>query len=451
MFSRVLVANRGEIARRVIRACRALGIETVAVYSDADADAPHVREADRAVRVGPPPAVQSYLNMEAILQAARQTGCDAIHPGYGFLSERAEFARRCEAAGLVFIGPPAGVIAAMGDKVRARRLMHQAGVPVVPGSLDGLPEDPAAAADAAEAVGYPLMIKAAGGGGGIGMVRVAGPADLPAALEVAARRARQAFGNAALYVERLLDRPRHVEVQLLGDRHGRLVHLYERDCSVQRRHQKIIEESPSPALDEATRDALTAAAVRAGTAVGYQSAGTVEFLLDRDGRFYFLEMNTRIQVEHPVTEMRTGVDLVQLQIRLAAGEPLPLAQEDIRPRGHALECRICAEDPVTLYPAPGTVTAYREPSGPHVRVDSGVEAGTAVTPYYDSLLAKVVVWADDRPAAIARMIQALQAYRIEGVATNIPLHLRVLAHPEFAAGRHHTEFLAELAAARPPV
>ncbi|MDR7544933.1 MAG: acetyl-CoA carboxylase biotin carboxylase subunit [Armatimonadota bacterium] len=449
MFSRVLVANRGEIARRIIRACRALGVETVAVFSDADADAPHVREADRAVRVGPPPAVRSYLHTDAILRAACETGCDAIHPGYGFLAEQAEFARRCVAAGVVFIGPPAEVIAAMGDKVRARRLMHQAGIPVVPGSLDYLPDDTERAVEAAAAVGFPVLIKAAGGGGGIGMVRVADLRELPAALEVAARRARQTFGNASLYVERLLDRPRHVEVQLLGDRYGRLVHLYERECSIQRRHQKILEESPSPALDEVTRATLTAAALRAGQAVGYHSAGTVEFLLDHDGRFYFLEMNTRIQVEHPVTEMRTGVDLVQLQIRLAAGEPLALAQEDIQPRGHALQCRVCAEDPVTFYPSPGSITGYQEPSGPHVRVDSGVELGTSVTPYYDSLLAKVVVWAPDRPAAIARMTQALRGYRIEGVLTNIPVHLRVLAHPEFAAGRYHTEFLASTAARSP--
>jgi acetyl-CoA carboxylase biotin carboxylase subunit len=449
MFSRVLVANRGEIALRVIRACRALGVETVAVYSDADAGARHVREADQAVRVGPPPAAQSYLDMDAILQAAHRTRCDAVHPGYGFLAERADFARRCEEAGLVFIGPPADAIAAMGDKVRARRLVHQVGVPVVPGSLDYLPDGAAEAAEAASALGVPLVIKAAGGGGGIGMVRVTDPAALPSALEIAARRARQAFGNAALYAERLLDHPRHVEVQLLGDRHGRLVHFFERDCSIQRRYQKIVEESPSPALDAATRAALTAAALRVGEAVGYHSAGTVEFLLDRDGRFYFLEMNTRIQVEHPVTEMRTGVDLVQLQIRVAAGEPLPLTQEDIRPRGHALECRICAEDPATLYPAPGTITAYQEPAGAHLRVDAWVEAGTLITPYYDSLLAKVVVWGEDRPSAIARMVAALRAYRIEGVVTNIPLHLRILDHPEFARGEYHTEFLASVAARAP--
>ncbi|MCQ3980589.1 MAG: biotin carboxylase, partial [Anaerolineae bacterium] len=417
MFDKVLIANRGEIALRVIRACRALGVKTVAVYSEADAAARHVTEADEAVLIGPPPAPASYLNIEAILTAAHQTGVQAIHPGYGFMSENAEFARRCGEAGLVFIGPPPDVIQKMGDKVAARQMMAAAGVPIVPGTPGYLTSDPAELAALAESVGYPLLIKAAAGGGGIGMIQVAGPEKLAAGLEQAQRRAQQAFGNPALYLERYISRPKHIEVQLLGDRHGHLIHLFERECSVQRRHQKVIEESPSPALDPETRQRIAQAALLAGQTVGFQNAGTVEFIMDQDRHFYFLEMNTRIQVEHPVTEMVTGVDLVQEQLKIAAGEALSIQQSDLRQRGHAIECRIYAEDPVNFFPSPGTIMAYQEPSGEHIRLDSWVQAGTVVSHFYDPLLAKLVVWGADRAEAIARTQAALNEFQIEGIKT----------------------------------
>jgi acetyl-CoA carboxylase biotin carboxylase subunit len=443
MFDKVLIANRGEIALRVMRACRALGISPVAVYSEADAQARHVVEADEAVLIGPPPPPASYLNIEALLDAARKTGAQAIHPGYGFLSENAAFARRCDEAGLVFIGPPADVIQKMGDKVEARRLMAAAGVPIVPGTLGYLNSDPGEWAALAEGVGYPLLIKAAAGGGGIGMIQVAAPEKLAAGLEQAQRRAQQAFGNPALYLERYITQPRHIEVQLLGDRHGRLIHLFERECSVQRRHQKVLEESPSPALDPQTRQKITEAALAAGRAVGYQNAGTVEFIMDQDRNFYFLEMNTRIQVEHPVTEMITGADLVQEQIKLAAGEPLSLQQSDVTQRGHAIECRIYAEDPVNFYPSPGTITSYEAPGGEHIRLDSWVQAGTVVTHFYDPLLAKLVVWGENRAEAIARTQAALGQFRIEGIKTNLSLHQKILAHPAFVSGTYDVGLLAK--------
>ncbi|MBE7470638.1 MAG: acetyl-CoA carboxylase biotin carboxylase subunit [Anaerolineales bacterium] len=443
MFDKVLIANRGEIALRVIRACRALGVKTVAVYSEADAAARHVTEADEAVLIGPPPAPASYLNIEAILTAAHQTGVQAIHPGYGFMSENAEFARRCGEAGLVFIGPPPDVIQKMGDKVAARQMMAAAGVPIVPGTPGYLTSDPAELAALAESVGYPLLIKAAAGGGGIGMIQVAGPEKLAAGLEQAQRRAQQAFGNPALYLERYISRPKHIEVQLLGDRHGHLIHLFERECSVQRRHQKVIEESPSPALDPETRQRIAQAALLAGQTVGFQNAGTVEFIMDQDRHFYFLEMNTRIQVEHPVTEMVTGVDLVQEQLKIAAGEALSIQQSDLRQRGHAIECRIYAEDPVNFFPSPGTIMAYQEPSGEHIRLDSWVQAGTVVSHFYDPLLAKLVVWGADRAEAIARTQAALNEFQIEGIKTNLPLHQKILAHPTFVAGTYDVSLLAK--------
>ncbi|MCL4300291.1 MAG: acetyl-CoA carboxylase biotin carboxylase subunit [Anaerolineae bacterium] len=443
MFDKVLIANRGEIALRVIRACRALGIKTVAVYSEADAGVRHITEADEAVLIGPPPAPASYLNIEAVLEAARQSGAQAIHPGYGFLSENAEFARRCVEAGLVFIGPPPEVIQKMGDKVAARQMMAAAGVPIVPGTPGYLDADPAELAALAEKIGYPLLIKAAAGGGGIGMIQVAGPEKLAGSLEQAQRRAQQAFGNPLLYLERYIPQPKHIEVQLLGDQHGRIIHLFERECSVQRRHQKVLEESPSPALDPETRQKITEAALTAGRTVGYQSAGTVEFIMDPERNFYFLEMNTRIQVEHPLTELVTGVDLVQEQIKIAAGEPLSLRQRDLAQRGHAIECRIYAEDPVNFFPSPGTITAYREPTGEHIRLDSWVQAGTVVSHFYDPLLAKLVVWGTDRAEAIVRAQAALAQFQIEGIKTNLSLHQKILAHPAFLAGTYDVTLLAK--------
>jgi acetyl-CoA carboxylase biotin carboxylase subunit len=443
MFARVLIANRGEIAVRVIRACRALGISPVAVYSEADAAARHVAEADEAVLIGPPPAPASYLNSEAILTAAQQTGAQAIHPGYGFLSENAEFARQCAAAGLVFIGPPADVIRKMGDKIEARKLMAAAGVPIVPGTSGYLNSEPGELAALAESVGYPLLIKAAAGGGGIGMIHVAAPEKLASSLEQAQRRAQQAFGNPALYLEQAIQQPRHIEVQLLGDQYGHIIHLFERECSVQRRHQKVLEESPSPALDPETRQKITQAALMAGQAVGYQSAGTVEFIMDQDRKFYFLEMNTRIQVEHPLTEMVTGVDLVQEQIKIAAGEPLSIQQSELTQQGHAIECRIYAENPLNFFPSPGTITTYQEPGGDHIRLDSWVRSGTIVTHFYDPLLAKLVVWGADRAGAIARAQEALAHFRVEGIKSNIPLHQKILAHPAFVAGAYDVSLLTK--------
>jgi acetyl-CoA carboxylase biotin carboxylase subunit len=394
------------------------------------------------VLIGPPPAPASYLNVEAILTAARQAKAEAIHPGYGFLSENAEFAWRCAEAGLVFIGPPLDVIQKMGDKVEARKLMAAAGVPIVPGTSGYLNSDLAEWATLAESIGYPLLIKAAAGGGGIGMLQVAAPEKLARSLEQAQRRAQQAFGNPSLYLERYIPQPKHIEVQLLGDLHGQLIHLFERECSVQRRHQKVIEESPSPAVDPETRQLITQAALAAGRAVGYQSAGTVEFVMDQERNFYFLEMNTRIQVEHPVTEMITGVDLVQEQIKIAAGERLAIQQSDLSQRGHAIECRLYAEDPVNFFPSPGTITNYQEPIGEHLRVDSWVQSGTAVSHFYDPLLAKLIVWGAGRVEAIARAQEALAQFKIEGIKTNISLHQKILAHPMFVAGTYDTSLLS---------
>ncbi len=442
MFDKVLIANRGEIALRIIRACQALGVATVAVYSEADATARHVAAADEAVLLGPPLPQASYLNIPAILEAARQTGAAAVHPGYGFLAENAAFAEACAAAGLAFVGPSPAAIRAMGDKVEARRTMQAAGVPVVPGMQAYLSDDPVEAAAMADEVGYPLLIKAAHGGGGIGMMRVDGPAKLAKALDQAQRRAARAFDSSAVYLERAIDHPRHIEVQLLGDHHGHLLHLFERECSVQRRHQKVVEETPSPFVTPAMRQAIAEAALAAGRAIGYASAGTVEFIADTDGQFYFLEVNTRIQVEHPITEMVTGVDLVQWQLRIAAGEPLTLQQADLSQHGHAIEFRIYAEDPETFYPSPGPLEVYEEPAGEHIRVDSGVQQGDVVTPFYDPLLAKLVVWGPTREEAIRQGHQALSAYRIAGIKHNIPLHQRVLEDPGFVAGTYDVHLLS---------
>jgi acetyl-CoA carboxylase biotin carboxylase subunit len=437
---RVLVANRGEIARRVIRACHDEGIEAVAVHSEVDAGAPFVGEADEAVPIGPGPAPQSYLNVAALLEAARRSGADAVHPGYGFLSESARFAAAVAAAGLTWVGPPAEVIAAMGDKVAARTAMRAAGVPVVPGTDDALGPDEDVAA-AAAAVGFPLMVKARAGGGGIGMQRVDDPAALERAVATARQRAAAAFGDGGVFLERFVDRPRHVELQVLADAHGNAVHLGERECSVQRRHQKVIEESPSCALDPGLRGRMAEAALRAAAAIGYRNAGTVEFLVDAAGDFHFLEMNTRLQVEHPVTEMCTGIDIVRLQLRIAAGEPLGLTQEEVRFAGHAIEMRVYAEDPYRMLPSPGTVTAWREPAGPGIRVDSGVVEGSVVSHLYDPLLAKLIVHAPTREAALDLALGAVDGFEVEGVRTNLALHRHVLTSAPFRAGDYTTALL----------
>jgi len=437
------VANRGEIARRVLRACRALGVEGVAVYSEADADAPHVREADHAVAIGASAPRDSYLKVDALLAAIRSSGADAVHPGYGFLSENAAFAEAVAGAGATWIGPPPAAIAAMGDKATARRLMQQAGVPVTPGT-DVLADVDAASAAAAR-IGYPILLKASAGGGGIGMVPCESEAELRKGFVTATARATSAFGDGAVYLERLVHGARHVEVQVAADGAGRVVHLFERECSLQRRHQKVLEEAPSPAVDAALREALGAAAVRAAQAIGYSNLGTLEFLLGPDRRFYFMEMNTRLQVEHPITEWTTGVDLVQLQLRLAAGEPLPFSQAELRQQGHALELRVYAEDPARNFlPSPGTITRLRWPDGDDVRVDAGVENGSKVTPFYDPLLAKLVVRGPTRDAAIARALEALAATEIEGVKTNLTLHRRILEDEGFRGGRVSISYLGEL-------
>lgn len=443
MLDKILIANRGEIALRVIRACRELGIQTVAVYSQADRDSLHVRFSDEDVCIGPPPGRESYLNIPRIVAAAEVTGADAIHPGYGFLAENAEFAEICERSGLVFIGPTADQIRRMGDKAEARRTMIDAGVPVVPGSIGAL-ESAEEARSEAERIGYPVIVKAAAGGGGKGM-RVAESADeIENTYAMARNEAAAAFNDARVYLERFVDRPRHVEIQIMGDRHGNVVHLGERDCSVQRRHQKLIEEAPSPALTPELRAAMGEAAVRAAAAIGYSNAGTVEFLLGTDGNFYFMEMNTRIQVEHPVTEVVTGVDLVKEQIRSAAGIELRFS-EPPELRGHAIELRINAEDPEKDFrPSPGTITAFHAPGGPGIRIDSHVYAGYKVPQYYDSLLGKLIAHGSTRQEAIGRALQALEEFIIEGVHTTIPFLSGVLRHPEFAAGHFDTGFLARM-------
>ena len=440
---RVLVANRGEIARRVIRACHDEGIEAVAVYSEADAGASWVEDADTSVLIGPGPAAQSYLDIEAVLRAARESGAGAIHPGYGFLSENPSFATAVEEAGLTWVGPDPDVIEAMGNKVAARLTAAEAGVPVVPGT-DGQLGDDEDPLRAAESIGYPLMVKASAGGGGIGMQRVDSPDQLSAAVQTARQRAQAAFGNGGVFLERFLDGPRHVEIQVVADQHGGAVHLGERECSVQRRHQKVIEESASCALTPDLRQRMAAAALLIARTIGYVNAGTVEFLVDAQRRFYFLEMNTRLQVEHPVTEMRTGIDLVRLQLRIAGGERLDLTQPQVRFSGHAIEMRVYAEDPHRMLPSPGTITAYREPQGEGVRVDGWVREGTTVSHLYDPLIAKLVVHAPTRAQAVERALAALDDYRIEGVRNNLAVHRHVLRSAPFRSGDYTTAILQQI-------
>ncbi|XXF76445.1 acetyl-CoA carboxylase biotin carboxylase subunit [Myxococcaceae bacterium GXIMD 01537] len=443
MFKKLLIANRGEISRRIGAVARGMGIATVAVYSDADAELPFVREADEAVRLGPAPAKDSYLNIPALLAAAKQTGADAIHPGYGFVSENAEFARACQEAGIVFVGPPPEAMLRMKDKSQARKLVAAAGVPVVPGTEDLVPDVPAALA-AAERIGYPVLVKAAGGGGGIGMAPAKDAAELEKVFRQCTDRARAAFGREGVYLERYFPAPRHIEVQILGDNHGHLIHCLERECSIQRRHQKVVEEAPSPLFldgkNAQLQQRLFEAAVNAAKAFGYANAGTVEFLYS-DGQFYFIEMNARLQVEHPVTELTTGLDLIGWQLRIASGEKLTVRQEDVVRRGAALEFRIYAEDPVKFFPSPGPLKVFQAPTGEGVRLDSGYAEGNAVTPNYDPMIAKLIVSGKDRTEAIERSVGALQAFRIEGIKTNIPLHLRIVQDAAFRAGELDTHFL----------
>ncbi len=445
MFRKILIANRGEIALRVICACKELGIPTVAVYSEADRNSLHVRFADEAVCIGPPRSSESYLNIPHVISAAEITNVDAIHPGYGFLSENANFAEVCEASHITFIGPPAEILRLMGEKDRARREMAAAGVPIIPGT-EGVVADETAAEKEAERMGYPLMIKAAAGGGGRGMRMVHRPAELIPAFQTARNEAQQAFGTPDVYMEKFLERPRHIEFQVLGDLHGDVMHLCERECTIQRRHQKLVEESPSPAMDARRREELGRLVVQAMKKVGFSSAGTVEFLMDESGDFYFIEMNTRIQVEHPVTEMVTNVDLIKSQIRLAAGEKLGDVVGQVEFRGHSIECRINAEDPETFVPSAGRITAFQTPGGTGVRVDTAAHVDAVIPPYYDSLIAKLIVRGRDRPEAIARMRRALDMFIIEGIKTSLPLHRRILAEPDFVAGNLDTNFLERFTA-----
>ena len=443
MFSKLLIANRGEIACRVIRACRELGVRAVAVYSEADRAALHVARADEAYCIGPAPPLESYLNIEKIIETAKQAACEAVHPGYGFLAENAAFADACAEADLVFVGPSGDTLRLAGDKLGARRTMAAAGISIIPGMS-------AAAGDAedvpaeAEKLGYPVIVKAAGGGGGKGMRIVRDEGELAECLEAARREALGAFGDDTVYLEKYLERPRHVEFQILADGHGNVVHLFERECSIQRRHQKIVEESPSPALDAKLRKKMGEAAMAVARAVRYTNAGTVEFLLDEDKNFYFLEVNARVQVEHPVTEIVTGVDIVKTQLALAAGERLPFAQKDLSQRGHAVECRIYAEDPAADFlPSAGKILFLREPRGPGVRLDGGIYAGYDVPVYYDPILAKLITWGSSREEARRRMVEALREYVIIGIGTTIPFLRDVIEHPAFAAGDTNTAFVAD--------
>jgi propionyl-CoA carboxylase alpha chain len=442
-FHKMLIANRGEIASRIMRTCRAMGIGTAAIYADPDRNAPFVRTADEAVYIGPPLTGSSFLAIDKIIDAARRVGADAVHPGYGFLAENADFAHACADAGITFIGPSPDSIRRMGSKIEAKKIMAAAGVPIIPGfSAQGL-SDRDITVRAREA-GYPVLIKASAGGGGKGMRIVHDTAQLAPALEAARREAKSAFGDDTLLIERYFESPRHIEVQILGDAHGNLIHCFERECSIQRRYQKIIEEAPSPAVDEKLRERMTAAAIAAGRAIGYQNAGTVEFIVDQQGQFYFLEVNTRLQVEHPVTEEITGLDLVRLQILIAEGAPLPLRQNDLVLRGHAIECRIYAEDPYADFlPSTGTLVCWEQPPTAGVRYESGVETGSEVTIYYDPMLAKVIAHGPTRPETARRISKALTGMRVHGVRTNLPLLLQVLRHPEFLAGRLDTHFIAK--------
>ena len=443
MFHKILIANRGEIALRIIRACKELGIKTVAVHSDADSEALHVKLADESICIGPAPSAKSYLNMKSIISAAEVTDADAIHPGYGFLSENAEFAEICANCGLTFIGPTPENMRLMGDKISARQTVTKAGVPILPGTKEGV-HSPEEAKRVAAEIGYPVIIKATAGGGGRGMKVVHSPASLPNAFAAARSEAQAGFGNPEVYIEKFCERPRHVEIQIMADKHGNVIHLGERDCSIQRRHQKLIEEAPCPVLDPETRKKMGECAVAAAKAVGYTSVGTMEFLLDQQGNFYFMEMNTRVQVEHPVTEMITGVDIIKEQIRSAAGIPLRFKQEDIKINGHAIECRINAEHPFKFTPSPGKIDGYHPPGGLGVRVDSAVYDQYTVLPHYDSMIAKLIVHADTREEAIRRMARALDEYIIEGIKTTIAFHQKIMDNKDFIEGNVDTGFLERL-------
>ena len=440
MFKKILIANRGEIALRVICACKELGIPTVAVYSEADRLSLHVRFADEAVCIGPARSSESYLNVASIISAAEITGADAIHPGYGFLAESAHFADVCETSALTFIGPRPEVIRLMGDKDRARKAMTEQGIPILPGS--GVLQSAAEASAVAAKIGYPVIIKAVAGGGGRGMRIIKSEDELASALQTAQNEAAAAFGSPEVYLEKYVTAPRHIEFQVLGDHHGKVIHLGERECTIQRRHQKLVEESPSTQLDQEARLRTGGQVVRALQAIGYTNAGTVEFLMDENRKLYFLEMNTRIQVEHPVTEMVTGLDLVKLQIMIAEGEPIPISGETVGLRGHAIECRICAENPVTFAPSAGKITGFHTPGGTGVRVDTAAYADAVIPPYYDSLIAKLVVHGKDRAEAINRMARALEMFVVEGISTSIPVHEKIMADPDFRAGNFDTGFLS---------
>ncbi len=440
MFKKVLIANRGEIALRIIHACRELGVKTVAVYSEADENSLHVRFADEDVCIGPPRSADSYLNVPAIISAAEITGADAIHPGYGFLAESAYLAEVCEACHIRFIGPDPSVIKLLGDKARAKKAMRKAGLPMLPGS-DGPVDGEDKALKVARDIGYPVIVKAVAGGGGRGMRVVRNAGDLPNLLRTAQREAEAAFGNGAVYLEKYLENPRHIEIQIIADHHGNVVHLGERECSIQRRHQKLLEESPSPALSEKARRKMGSLVVDAARAVQYTNAGTFEFLLDGEGKFYYMETNTRLQVEHPVTEMVTGIDIVKEQIRIASGDRLSFKQSDVTFTGHSIECRINAEDPETFAPSPGLIHTWSVPGGPGVRIDTYAHAECTISPYYDSMIAKIIVHGRDRQEAMARMRRTLEMTVIEGIQTSVPLHLRILNEPDFQAGRLGTAFM----------
>jgi acetyl-CoA carboxylase, biotin carboxylase subunit len=448
MFKKILIANRGEIAMRIIYACREMGIKTVAVYSEADENSLHVRFADEDVCIGPARSADSYLNVPAVISAAEITGADAIHPGYGFLSESAYLAEVCEACHIKFIGPDPQAIRLMGDKARARKVMRKAGVPVLPGS-DGPVESEEKALKVAKEIGYPIIVKATAGGGGRGMRVVRAASELSHAVKTAQREAEAAFGVGDVYIEKYVEAPRHIEFQVLGDHHGGMIHLGERECSIQRRHQKLIEESPSPALTDKMRRKMGSTVIDAAKAVQYSNAGTFEFLMDSAGHFYFMEANTRLQVEHPVTEMVTGIDIVKEQIRIAAGERLAFKQGDVTFSGHAIECRVNAEDPDTFVPSPGVIRAFSAPGGPGVRIETFAHAECTISPYYDSMIAKIITHGRDRQEAIARMRRALEMTVVEGIKTTIPLHLRILSDPDFVAGRLSTSFMEQFLARRP--
>lgn len=441
MIKKLLIANRGEIAVRIIETCKAMGIETVAIYSEADADALFVRLADESYLIGPPKVNESYLKTDKILEIAKDTKVDAIHPGYGFVSENGAFVRQCEQAGIRFIGPKADVMEQMGDKIQARNVMEKAGVPVIPGTKEGVTEE--TAKQKAGEIGYPIMLKASAGGGGIGMQVVHSDEELEKVFSSNADRAEQFFGNGTMFMEKVIEDARHIEIQVMADEHGNVVHLFERDCSVQRRNQKVVEEAPSPFISATTRERMGEIAKKAAKEIGYTNAGTIEFLVDNDENFYFLEMNTRIQVEHAITEEITKQDIVRMQIDVAQGKELAVQQEDLTINGHAIEMRIYAEDPIRFFPSPGTITTYQAPSGEHIRLESGIEEGTKITPFYDPMVSKLVVWGATREEAMNLALHALEDYQIEGIKTNLPMLKEVIQHPAFQKGEVTTDFVSE--------